>query len=74
MLLPTNNLLFHSISYNPISDKGLGEMKQGLLKCTELKILGYGFVVLFLCVHLITTSFLQSTWDKFDGKVWCSFK
>ena len=24
-------------------------MKQGLLKCKELKILGYGFAVLFLC-------------------------
>ena len=30
-----------SISYNPLKDNGLGTMKPGLLKCLNLKILGY---------------------------------
>ena len=31
---------YYSISYNPLTEVGLGNMKPGLLKCSELKILG----------------------------------
>ena len=31
---------YNSISYNPLTEVGLGNMKPGLLKCSELKILG----------------------------------
>ena len=33
-----------SISYNPLTEVGLGAMKPGLLKCKKLEILGYALI------------------------------
>ncbi len=52
--------LLSSASYNHISDKGLREMKPGLLKCKNLRILGY---VYNCCVYIIIIGLLSSLRD-----------